>query len=149
MSGTLCHSQYTVSERVCSCSVHVKHCRAPELLQWVWSAAASVQKCPTFCLFAACKRYAVLFRKHISRQCAGNGKAILECLELTREQIQSCYQSNPLNEVEAIQDGLHKWKETHGDRCTWQVLLKAMTDADIAQQHCRELAEELHSMDAV
>ena len=37
----------------------------------------------------------------------------------------------------------------HGDRCTWEVPLNAMTDADIAQQHCRELVEELHSMDAV
>ena len=126
------------------CSVHVKHCRAPELLQWVWSAATSVQKCPTFCLLAACVRYSVLFRKHISRQCAGKGKAILECVGLTRAQIQLCYQNNPLNEEEAIQDGLHKWSETHGDHCTWQVLLDAMKFACISQQHRRELVQELH-----
>ena len=144
MSGTLSsHSQCTVSERVCSCSVHVKHCRAPELLQWVWSAATSVQKCPTFCLLAACVRYSELFRKHISRQCAGKGKAILERVGLTRAQIQLCYQINPLNEEEAIQDGLHQWSETHSD-CTWQVLLDAMAFAGIAQQHCRELVQELH-----
>ena len=129
---------------------------------FMWSIAGHLSCCsgcgqlqhqfrivPPFVSIAACKRFAALVRKHVSKQGAGKGKAILECLELTREQIQLCYQSNPLNEVEAIQDGLHKWSETHRDRCTWEVLLKAMADADIAQQHCRELVEELHSMDAV
>ena len=63
---------------------------------------------------------------------------------LTQPEIKLCYQNNPLNEEEAIQDGLHKWKETHGDCCTWQVLLGAMKFAGIAQQHCSELVEELH-----
>ncbi len=145
MIGTLCHSQCTVSGHVCLRSVHVKHFTAPDLLQWVWSAAASVERCPTFCLHCAgCTNYAVLFRKHVSRQGAGKGKAILECLRLTREQIQLCYESNPLNEEEAIQDGLHKWQETQGDHCTWQDLLEAMKFAGIAEQHCKELVQEIH-----
>ena len=145
MSGTLSsHSQCTVSERVCSCSVHVKHCRAPELLQWVWSAAASVQKCPTFCLLAACKRFAVLFRKHVSRNAAGKGRAILEWVGLDPEVIDQCYGSPTLDEEAAVQKGLHKWRETDGDCCTWEVLLDAMKFAGIAQQHCRELVQELH-----
>ena len=142
MAETLCHSQCTVSEHVCLCSAHVKHCRAPDLLQWVWSAAASVERCPTFSI-AGYKKYAVLFREHVSRQGAGKGKAVLEHVGLTREQINMCYQSNPRNEEEAIQDGLHKWQETQGDHCTWQDLLKAMKYAGIAEQHCRNLEEEL------
>ena len=134
MTGTLCHSRCTVSEHVCLCSVHVKHCKALELLQWAWSAAASVERCPTFCFCCAgCKKYAVLFRKHVSRQGAGKGKAILECVGLTREQIKLCYQSNPLNREEAIQGG----------HCTWQGILEAMKFAVVAAQHCRELEEEL------
>ena len=99
---------------------------------------------PPFVSIAACVRCSVLFRKHISRQCAGKGKAILEFVGLTRAQIQLCYQNNPLNEEEAIQDGLHKWSETHGDRCTWEVLLDAMKFACISRQHCMELVQELH-----
>ena len=38
--GTLCHSQCTVSEHVCLCSDHVKHCKATKLLQWAWSAVS-------------------------------------------------------------------------------------------------------------
>ena len=93
-----------------------------------------------------CERYTVLFRKHISRQAAGKGKAILEWVGLTQPEIRLCYQNNPLNEEEAIQDGLNKWRETHSDCCTWQVLLGAMEFAGIAQQHCSELVEELQRM---
>ena len=64
---------------------------------------------------------------------------------LSPQEIKLCYQSNP-NEEEAIQDGLIKWWETGGDRCTWQVLLDAMKFAGIAQHHCTELVEELHQM---
>ena len=62
---------------------------------------------------------------------------------LTRAQIKLCYQSNPLDEEEAIQDGLDKWQETQGDHCTWQELLEAMKFAGIAKQHCKELVEDL------
>ena len=99
---------------------------------------------PPSVFIAGYKNYAVLFRKHVSRQGAGKGKAILECVGLTREQIQLCYQSNPRNEEEAIQDGLKKWQETQGDNCTWQDLLEAMTFAGISEQHCSQLVQELH-----
>jgi len=93
---------------------------------------------------AGCKRYSVLFRKHVSRQGAGKGKAILEFLELTSERINICYQDNPRNEKEAIQDGLKRRQETQGDHCTWQVLLAAMKLAGIAEQHCSQLVQEVH-----
>ena len=88
----------------------------------------------------------MLFRMYVSRQGAGKGKAILEWVGLSPQEIKLCYQSNPSNEEEAIQDGLIKWWETNGDCCTWQVLLGAMKFAGIAQQHCTELVEELHQM---
>ena len=92
---------------------------------------------------ADCEKHAFLFRKHVSRKGAGKGRAILEYLGLTTPQINSCYQNNPRNEEEAIQDGLYKWCETHSGNCTWQVLLNAMEFAGIAQQDCRKLVEEL------
>ena len=102
-----------------------------------------VSSVPPLVSTAVCERHAVLFRKHISRQAAGKGKAILEWVGLTPQEIKFCYQNNPFNEEEAIQDGLDKWREIQGDHCTWQVLLEAMKFAGIAQQHCSELVEEL------
>ena len=103
-----------------------------------------VSSVPPFVSIAVCERHAVLFRKHINRQAAGKGKAILEWVGLTRQEIKFCYQNNPFNEEEAIQDSLDKWRETHGDHCTWQVLLDAIKFAGIEQQHCSELVKELH-----
>ena len=99
-----------------------------------------------FLCVADCKRCAVLFRKYISRKASGKGKAILEFVGLTSQEIKLCYENNPLNEEEAIQDGLNKWHESCVDHCTWQVLLNAMEFAGIAQQHCKELVEELHQL---
>ena len=99
-----------------------------------------------FASFAACQRYAVLFRKYVSRRAAGRGKAILEFIGLDTEIIDLCYQDNPRNEEEAIQDGLKRWIAKQGDHCTWQVLFDAMKFANIAQQHCTELVGELHQM---
>ena len=103
-----------------------------------------VSSVPPFVSIAVCDRYAILLRKHVSRRAAGKGKSILEWLGLTSQEIKLCYQNNPLNEEEAIQDGLEKWRETHGDHCTWQAVIEAMKFAGIAQQHCSELVEELH-----
>ena len=104
-----------------------------------------VQQCTLILSTAACGRYAVLFRKYVSRNGFGRGRAILEWLGLTPEIIEQCYGTPGLDEEAAVQKGLHKWRETHGD-CTWQVLLEAMQFAGIAQQHCTELVEELHQM---
>ena len=114
-----------------------------------WVLCSDYRVCsivPPFVSFAACERYAVLFRKYVSRRAAGRGKAILEFLGLDTEMIDLCYQDNPRNEEEAVQDGLKKWRAKQSDRCTWQVLLDAMQFAGIAQQHCTELVEELHQM---
>ena len=88
----------------------------------------------------------MLFRQYVSRKGVSKGRAILEWVGLDPQEIKLCYQSNPGNEEEAIQDGLIKWWETHGDCCTWQVLLDAMRFAGIAQQHCTELVEELRQL---
>ena len=101
-----------------------------------------VQSCPIS--VTDCENHAVLFRKYVSRKGACKGKALLECLGLTLSQINFCYENNPRNEEAAIQDGLNKWWETNGDQCTWQILLDAMKSADVAQQDCKELVEELH-----
>ena len=98
---------------------------------------------PASVFITGCKRYAVLFRKHVSRQGAGKGKAILEYLGLTPELIDLCYQDNPRNEEEAIQVGLKKW-QTQGDHCTWQDLLEGMTFAGFGEQRCSQLVQELH-----
>ena len=136
------------------CCVHMKHNKmyctvslcvsmcVPKCETLVWI----VLKCHSFVSTAACVRHALIFRKCVSRKSAGKGKALLECLGLSPDEIKFCYQSNPLNEEQSIQDGLIKWWETHGNHCTWQVLLSAMHFAGIAQQHCTELVEELHQM---
>ena len=118
--------------------------KAAELLSWWCSVAALLQYCLPFVCVTDCERYAVLFREFVSRKAFGRGKAILEFVGLTREVIDMCYMSNPLDDEEAIQDGLKKWRESRGDRCTWQVLLDAMKFAGVKQQHCSELVEELH-----
>ena len=105
-----------------------------------------VQQCTIILSTAACERYAVLFRKYVSRNAFGRGRAILEWLGLTPEVIDQCYGTPGLDEEAAVQKGLHKWRETRGDCCTWQVLVRAMLFAGIAQQHCTELVEELHQM---
>ena len=103
-----------------------------------------VSSVPPFVSIAVCDRYAVLFRKYVSRNAIGRGRAVLEWVGLAPEVIDQCYGSSTLDEEAAIQKGLLRWRETHGDRCTWQVLLEAMKFAGIAQQHCSELVEELH-----
>ena len=87
----------------------------------------------------------MLFRKYVSRKGIGKGRAILEWVGLDPAAIEQCYGTPGLDEEEAIQKGLHKWRETNGDCCTWQVLLEAMKFAGITQ-HCTELVEELHQM---
>ena len=113
-----------------------------------WVLCSDYRVCsivPPFVSFAACGRYAVLFRKYVSRKGIGKGRAILEWVGLDPAAIEQCYGTPGLDEEEAIQKGLHKWRETHGDCCTWQVLLEAMKFAGITQ-HCTELVEELHQL---
>ena len=86
----------------------------------------------------------MLFRTHVSRKAAGKGRAILECVGLCTETIDACFCSHPHNEEEAVQAGLVKWSGGQGRQPpTWQVLLEAMTFAQIAQQHVQGLKETL------
>ena len=76
---------------------------------------------------------------------AGKGRAVHEGVGLTAEAIEACYGKHPLNEEEAVQDGLIKWSECHhGNNPTWKVLLGAMAYAGVAQRHCQALREELY-----
>ena len=127
MTVTLCRSQCTVSEHVCLYSVYVKHCKAPELLKLVWSICSARPLSPLLqCVTDA------LSSSKICQQTstASKGKAILEWVELTSEEIRFCYQNKPLNEEEAIQDGLNKWRELGSQwlriYCTWKDLLDAI-----------------------
>ena len=72
----------------------------------------------------------------MSRKAPGKGRALLEGLGLDRPQIDGCFSKHPLNEVEAVQDGLQRWI---GDKDpTWGDLLKAMEYASIGVQHRSE-----------
>ena len=80
----------------------------------------------------------------MSRKAAGKGRAVLEGVGLDTEAIIACFTNNPRDEEAAVQDGLWKW---NGGECrepaTWEVLLKAMEYAKIAQQHVHGLKKEL------
>ena len=76
-----------------------------------------------------------LLRTYVSRNAAGNGKAILEGVRLASNTIEACFQSNPLDEEGAVQAGLIRWKDGQGRPPTWEVLIDAMQYAGVAQQH--------------
>ena len=70
---------------------------------------------------------------------------MLEGIGLPPETIRACYGRHPLEEEEAVQDGLIKWAEGHHDFSpTWRMLLNAMEYAGVAQHHCRKLRKELY-----
>ena len=79
----------------------------------------------------------------MSRKAAGKGRAVLEGVELDSATIQACFQSNPLNDEEAVQAGLIKWKDGQGLPPTWGVLTDAMDYAEIAQEHIDGLKKKL------
>ena len=86
----------------------------------------------------------VLFRTHVSRKAAGKGRAVLEGVGLCMAAIDACFCSHPLDEEGAVQAGLVKWSGGQGHQPpTWQVLLEAMTFAQIAQEHVQGLKEKL------
>ena len=94
--------------------------------------------------FADCHDQLVLFRTHVSRKAAGKGRAVLEGVGLCMAAIDACFCSHPLDEEGAVQAGLVKWSGGQGHQPpTWQVLLEAMTFAQIAQEHVQGLKEKL------
>ena len=78
----------------------------------------------------------------MSRKSAEKGRAVLEKLGFDAATIRACYGRHPLNEEEAVQDGIIKWSEGHHP--TWKALLNAMEYAGIEQTHCQGLREELY-----
>ena len=86
----------------------------------------------------------VLFRKHVSRKATNKGRAVLEAVGLDYPRIDACFQSNPLNEEEPVQEGLKDWIGGAGFQPpTWKVLLEAMNYAGLAQQHIQSLKADL------
>ena len=85
-----------------------------------------------------------LFRKHVSRRVAGKGRAVLEGVGLDAPTIAACYTGHPLNEEEAVQEGLTKWSEGKGlQPPTWEVLIEAVEFAGIAIQDIQGLKKDL------
>ena len=86
----------------------------------------------------------MLFRRHISRRAAGNGRAVLEGVGLGAPTIAACFTTHHSNEEGAIQEGLTKWCAGKGFQPpTWRVLVKAIAFAEIAQQDIEALKKEL------
>ena len=86
----------------------------------------------------------MFFRRRVSQQAWGKGRALLEALGLSGAQIAKCYGMHPLNEEESVQHGLQMWVEG-GTNTTWEDLLKAMDTAEINVQQREGLKEELCS----
>ena len=85
----------------------------------------------------------MLIRKRVSSK-AGGGKALLEGLWLDTATIETCFRNNPLDVVEAVQDGMKRWLAGSGRQPpTWGVLLEAMDDAEFARQHIQDLKSDL------
>lgn len=87
----------------------------------------------------------MLFREHVSRKAASKGRAVLEGVGLDAPKIKACFNSHPLDEEEAVQEGLIMWSEGHCSHRlpTWAVLLEAMLYAELAQQDVQGLEEKL------
>ena len=89
-------------------------------------------------------RHLMLFRRHISRRAAGNGRAVLEGVGLDAPTIAACFTAHPSNEEGAVQEGLTNWCGGKGVQPpTWRVLIEAIAFAEIAQQDIEALKKEL------
>ena len=80
---------------------------------------------------------------YVSRRAGGKGRAVLEGLGLDLYTIEACFRSNPLDEEEAVQAGLIRWKDGQGLPPTWSVLFEAMDYAGIGPQHIQSLKATL------
>ena len=93
---------------------------------------------------AAHPNHRELLRRHVSRKAVGKGKAVLEGVGLNSAAIEAHFWNNPRDVVEAVQSGLIEWSK--GYQCkqpTWEVLLGAMTHAQIAEEHIEGLKTDL------
>ena len=99
--------------------------------------------CEVFTFTAERPGHLMLIRKRVSRK-AGGGKALLEGLWLDAATIETCFRNNPLDVVEAVQDGLKRWIAGSGRQPpTWGVLVEAMDDAEFPQHHIQDLKRDL------
>ena len=78
----------------------------------------------------------------MSKKAAGRGRALLEVLGFDTADIDSFYEDNPRKGENAVQAGLLEWVGRPPPK-TWKVLIDAMGDAGIAQQHTEGLKERL------
>ena len=85
----------------------------------------------------------MLLRKYVSKKATGKERAVLEGVGLESETIKVCFKNNPSDVENAVQDGLIEWKDGQGLPPTWKVLIDAMNDAEVAQQHIQDLKAEL------
>ena len=86
----------------------------------------------------------MLFRKYVSNHATGKGTLLLAALGLEKASIDAVYGPVDNKEIDAVHKGLLKWSDGHAsNKPTWQVLLDAMDDAEIAEKPCKELKEKL------
>lgn len=84
----------------------------------------------------------ILIRTHVIRKAATKGRMVLEGVVLDIPIMNACFHDNTIEE-EAVQAGLIKWLEGRGPQPpTWNLLLKAMEYATIAQQYICDLNDE-------
>ena len=87
----------------------------------------------------------MVLRRFVSRKSAGKARAILEGVGLDSDAIEICFRNNPLDNEEAVQAGLIKWKDGQSQDFppTWGVLIDAMEYAEVGQQHIAGLKEKI------
>ena len=87
----------------------------------------------------------MVLRRFVSRKSAGKARAILEGVGLDSDAIEICFRNNPLDNEEAVQAGLIKWKDGQSQDFppTWRVLIDAMEYAEVGQQHIAGLKEKI------
>ena len=90
------------------------------------------------------REHLLLFRIHVSRTAASNGRAILEGVGLDTATIDACFVNNPNDVGESVQAGLKAWSGGQGRQPpTWDVLLRAMEYAEVPQRHIQGLKTDL------
>ena len=86
----------------------------------------------------------MLLRKYVSNHATGKGALLLAALGLEQASIDAVYGQMEKKESTAVHAGLNKWSDGYASkRPTWQVLLDAMEDAEIAEKPREELKKKL------
>ena len=90
------------------------------------------------------KDHLMLLRKYVSRKARGKERGVLKGVQLASHTIDECFNDHPLDDEEAVQDGLTRWCEGLGTQPpTWGVLIAAMEHAEIELHSVRGLKERL------